>query len=83
MRITRKKLRNSIAFKSVAFVVFQLILFAAIVSSFGFQVFSDAIYRQYTDEAFRIADAAALAIDADRLNEYKAEKGNDPDYQKS
>ncbi len=76
-------MKNSIAFKSIVFVVLQLIIFALLVSTSGFEVFSDTMNAQYSEQAFRIAKAAALAIDADRLNEYLAEGGDDPEYQET
>ncbi len=75
-----KKLRNSIAFKSIAGMILLLVLFAALVSLAGYEAFNDALYQQYTEGAFRIADAAAREINVDRLGSYYETGGKTADY---
>lgn len=65
-----KKLRNSIAFKSIAGIVASLIVFSVIVSIIGYMEFKDAMMQQYARGAFYTADAAALMVKADHLQMY-------------
>lgn len=65
-----KKLRNSIAFKSIAGIVASLIVFSVIVSIIGYMEFKDAMLQQYARGAFYTADAAALMVKADHLQMY-------------
>ena len=76
-----KKMRKSLVLKSMASIILMLTLFAAIISVIGYRGFSKALYDQYTDGAFRIADAAALTIDADRLDAYWESEGASEEYQ--
>ncbi len=76
-----KRFRNSITFKSISGIVLLLTLFAGIISSIGYKAFSDALYKEYTDGAFRIARAAAKIVDADRLDSYFEDGGSSEEYQ--
>ena len=53
-----------------------LVVFAVIVNLAGNRAFSEAIRMQYSEDAFRIATAAAMEIDGDRMDEY-FDKGED------
>ncbi len=76
-----KKLRNSIAFKSIAGIVASLIVFSVIVSIIGYMEFKDAMMQQYARGAFYTADAAAFMVKADHLQMYldSGGAGEDPD----
>ncbi len=75
------KFKNKIAVKSIFSIIFILALFAAVVAFIGYHHFTKGMYDQYTDVAFRIADAGARTIDADSLDSYLAENGSSEDYQ--
>ena len=76
----RMKLNNRIVFKSLFGIVLLLTVFSAIVSAIGSHVFTDALLNQYSEGAFRTADAAALAVDADRMDIYAASGGTGEEY---
>ena len=78
-----RKLRRSIAFKSISGIVFLLVLFTGMISRVGYRGFADEIFRQYTDEAFRIADAAAKDVDADLMEDFVSSRGATADYQEA
>ena len=75
-----KKLRNSIAFKSIAGIVASLIVFSVIVSIIGYMEFKDAMMQQYARGAFYTARAAALTVNADHLQMYLASGGTEEEY---
>lgn len=62
-----EKLRNGIAFKSIAGIVALLIVFSVIVSIIGYVEFTDALMQQCAGGAFYTADASALTVKADHL----------------
>ena len=78
-----RKLGRSIAFKSISGIVFLLVLFTGMISRVGYRGFADEIFRQYTDEAFRIADAAAKDVDADLMEDFVSSRGATADYQEA
>ena len=69
-------MKKSITVKSIVSIVTLLVVFAVIVNLAGNRAFSEAIRMQYSEDAFRIATAAAMEIDGDRMDEY-FEKGED------
>ena len=69
-------MKKSITVKSIVSIVTLLVVFAVIVNLAGNRAFSEAIRMQYSEDAFRIAAAAAMEIDGDRMDEY-FEKGED------
>ena len=77
-----KRLLNSIRFKSIFGVEMLLLIFFLIVSSIGYQGFTDALLDQYSDDAFRTAKVAALNLEPDRINAYIQSGGKDEEYQK-
>ena len=78
-----RKLGRSIAFRSISGIVFLLVLFTGMISRVGYRGFADEIFRQYTDEAFRIADAAAKDVDADLMEDFVSSRGATADYQEA
>ncbi len=75
-----KKIKSSIALKSISFVILMLIAFAGIVSITGYQVFSEEMYEEFATDAFKVARAAAHCVDADRMEAYKESGGNSEEY---
>ena len=78
-----KKLRNNITFKSISGVILLLVLFAVIVSAVGYRAFTDALYEQYSGDAFHIADSAATMVNADQIDSYMETGGTSEEYQDS
>ena len=58
-----KKIKSSIALKSISFVILMLIAFAGIVSITGYQVFSEEMYEEFATDAFKVARAAAHCVE--------------------
>ena len=75
-----KKYFSSIAFKSINGTVLLLVVFSVIICILGFQGFSEALYQQYQDDAFHIADAAATEVDPDRMDAYAESGGETEEY---
>ena len=71
---------NSVVVKSIGAIVVPLLLFAVIVAIAGNRAFSEALEMQYASGAFRIADAAAMEIDADRMEAYLESGGESEEY---
>ncbi len=70
MKQKKKKSGVGIVFKSVSGIVFLLGLFSAMVSVIGFSGFTDALLKQYTDDAFHTADTASLLVEPEHMEEY-------------
>ena len=80
-KANRMKLNKRIVFKSLFGIVLLLTVFSALVSAIGSHVFTEALLNQYSEGAFRTADAAALAVDADRMDIYASSGGAGEEYQ--
>ncbi len=76
----KKKKTPGIAFKSLFGIVLLLFIFAVIVSWIGFNSFTKAVLQQYADGAFQTADAAALLLKPDRVDDYEASEGETTEY---
>ena len=74
------KWRKSIAFRSVAVIVVILSVFCIVVGTIAYRNFAGALFNQYKTGAFRIANAAASAVDADSLDEYLEKKEDSEAY---
>ena len=77
-----RKARFGITFKSVSAIVFWLVLFSLIVINVGYVGFTDAIIQQCRAGAFRIAETAALDIDADALEAIREAGSDSEGYQR-
>ena len=71
---------NRVLVKSIVAIVLPLMLFASIVGVAGNKAFSDAMQLQYASSAYRMADAAALEVDPDRMDAYLASGGESEEY---
>ena len=78
-----KLLPNSITFKYNFSIAVLLTLFAVIISTIGIRAFNDALYDQYEEGAFGIAESAARFIDPESLDEYEEEGGTSEEYMQS
>ena len=72
---------NAVVVKSIVAIVLSLLLFAVLIGFAGNRAFTEALQMQYASGAFRIADAAAMEINADRMDEYFESGGNSEEYQ--
>lgn len=71
---------NRVLVKSIVAIVLPLMLFASIVGVAGNKAFSDAMQVQFASSACRMADAAALEIDPDRMDAYLESGGESEEY---
>ena len=72
---------NRVLVKSIIAIVLPLMLFAFLVGVAGNTAFSNAMKTQYASGAFQISDAAAMEIDADRMDAYVESGGETEEYQ--
>ncbi len=78
-----KKPGESVVFKSIAGIILPLVLLSLIVGIVGYRSFTDGMLEMYEAGAVEIANTAAGAIDADRLDEYAANGGTTEAYQET
>ena len=78
-----KQYRKRIAFKSISGIVLMLVLFTVIVGYIGYREFSNELLDEYAEGAFRTADAAAYAVDADRMAAYAESEGKTEEYREA
>ena len=76
-----RRLRKSIALKSLSGIVSVLILFSVIIGWIGLHVYTKSMMEQYADGAFRTAEAASLQVNPNRMAEYMREDGSLVEYQ--
>ena len=79
----KKKLKYGMSFNIISFAVFLLFIFSIVVSFVGYMQFTDSLATEYNDSAFRTAETAATLINADRIEEYLENGGNDEEYKLS
>ena len=77
-----KKLKQHATVKSIVGIVLLLVTFSLIVLTIGYSTFTDALMEQYVDGAYLTAKAAALHVDADRMDAYAASGGEGEEYTK-
>lgn len=65
-----KFLMSGFAFRMVSGIVLWFLLFAIIVSTIGFVLFTKSLTREYNDSAFRTAESAAMLVNGDKIDEY-------------
>jgi hypothetical protein len=75
-----KRLKRHDAVKSITGIVLLLVVFSAIVSVIGYNSFTDALMKQYANGAFLTAEAAAMCLDADRMDAYAESGGTTEEY---
>ena len=75
-----KYFKNRVAVKSITGIVLLLVVFSVIVSAIGFNGFTDALLKQYSDGAFRTADIAVQLINTERMNAYWQSNGVTKEY---
>ena len=79
----RKLNPNSITFKNNFSIAVLLTLFAVIISSIGIRAFNEAMYEQYEEGAFGIAESAVRFVNGDKLYIYEENGGTSEEYQQS
>ena len=77
-----KKLRQHATVKSITGIVLLLILFAAIVQTIGYSIFTDALLEQYAEGAYLTAKTAAQMVNADDMDAYVQSGGTGEPYTK-
>ena len=79
----KKSRKSSITLKSIIEIMILLALFAGIISMLDYRAFSKAIYEQYEEGAFHIADAAAAVVDAGQIDSFYESGGNSEAYRET
>ena len=79
----KKNRKSSITIKSIIEIMILLAMFAGIISMLDYRAFSQTIYEQYEEGAFRIADAAAAVVDADRIDSFYESGGSSESYRET
>ena len=74
------RLRRHVTIKSIFGIVLLLVLFSLIVSTIGYNSFTEALLQQYAEGAFLTARTAAELVDADRMDEYAQSGGTTAAY---
>ncbi|MCR5653104.1 MAG: SpoIIE family protein phosphatase [Ruminococcus sp.] len=77
-----KKFRRHATVKSITGIVLLLVLFSAIVSTIGYNTFSQALLEQYSEGAYLTAKTAAQFVKADDMDEYVNSGGKGEKYTK-
>ncbi len=75
-----KKIREHITYKSILVVVVLLLIFAAVVGTFGYEVFTHTLLEQYADGAYLTARTASYIVDGNRMEEYLQSGGETEEY---
>ncbi len=71
---------HSISFRSLFGIILLLLVFAFIVCLIGLNLFSNTVMNLYADGAFQTAEAGALLVNPDRIDEYSASEGKTAEY---
>ena len=77
----RTALKSNIAITIILGNVLMLLIFGVMAQLLGYIQFSDEFTKEYTDNAFRIANAASSYVDADAIDSYMVTKGNSEEYE--
>ncbi len=72
--------RNNLAFNIISAVVLLLAIFSLIVSIIGYEGFTDAFEKEYSETTANMADTATTLVNGDRIDDYLAEGGQSEDY---
>ena len=75
-----KKATSNIVFNIVGGTVLLLLMFGILAQLTGYMRFSESFTDEYSDNALRVANASALYIDPDELDDYLETKGDGTDY---
>ncbi|MBP3204860.1 MAG: SpoIIE family protein phosphatase [Lachnospiraceae bacterium] len=75
-----KKVRESVAFKSISGIVLLLTVFAAIVCTIGYKGFTKVLLEQYAERAFQTAQTAGDMVDPDRIEAFIETQGTSDEY---
>ena len=79
----KKSIKYGLSFNIISFVIFLLLVFSIAVGVAGYMQFTQSLATEYNDSAFRTAETAATLINADRIDEYLENGGNDDEYRLS
>lgn len=76
-----KQIFTGLTFNLTAAIVVVLLVLCIVACVIGYYRFTDSLTSQYNDAAYHTALTSAAVIDADRIDDYLAHNGEDPDYQ--
>ena len=77
------KARKSLAFNIIGSLVLILLIFSCIVSAIGYITFSNSLENQYSEYTKNVAFSAATLVNADDIDKYLADGGEDDEYKLS
>ena len=75
-----KKINQHMTAKSLIGIVVLLLIFAVIVGIIGYNRFTDTVFDQYTDGAYKTCAAATNVLDMKKWDEYQESGGESTDY---
>ena len=75
-----KKLRRSLSFSIISFLIALLVLFSWIISIIGYFSFSNSLKTSYNETTVAIAKEAATLVNPDHFERYLKNGGKDEEY---
>ncbi len=76
-----RKVKESLALKTILNVILLLALYTIVVSIIGYTEVTEALLDQYADGAFRTAGIAVRTIDPDRVDDFEQSGGEGEEYE--
>lgn len=83
VKFAKKSAKSNISFIIILGIILMLVLFGTMAQLLGYVQFSDEFAQEYTENAFRIANAAESYIIPDYLDEYLEKHGNSSLYRQT
>ena len=77
------KARKSLAFNIIGSLVLILLIFSCIVSAIGYITFSNSLENQYSEYTKNVAFTSSTIVNADNIDKYLADGGEDEEYKNS
>ena len=83
VKFAKKSAKSNISVIIILGIILMLVLFGTMAQLLGYVQFSDEFAQEYTENAFRIANAAESYIIPDYLDEYLEKHGNSSLYRQT
>ena len=83
VKFAKKSAKSNISFIIILGIILMLVLFGTMAQLLGYVQFSDEFAQEYTENAFRIANAAESYIIPDYFDEYLEKHGNSSLYRQT
>ena len=83
VKFAMKSAKSNISFIIILGIILMLVLFGTMAQLLGYVQFSDEFAQEYTENAFRIANAAESYIIPDYFDEYLEKHGNSSLYRQT